>query len=132
MDLLTTEKSGSRSLVARLLIMVAIVLALIAGSSGTRKLPPGQTLTIWINLFFFVVLGSADEAVLGPVLNRWPLARAAALIGETLTLGWFFSPGREKPASKVLFFAHIGPFFVAVFGGALTVTLLRLRRGLTA
>ena len=63
--------------------------------------------------------------VLAPVLNRWPLFRAVALTGETLSLGWFFSPGETKPASRKLFFVHIGPFFLAVFGGALGVGALR-------
>jgi hypothetical protein len=112
-----------------LLLMVALVGALIVGSVGTRRLPPGQALTIWINILYFVVLGVGDEWLLAPVLNRWPLARAAALIGETLALGWFFSPGREKPAPKFLFFAHLGPFFLAVFGGAIGFALLRQWRG---
>lgn len=99
--------------------MAGLVVALIAGSSGTRKLPPGRRLTIWVNTLFFLALGVADETLLAPVLNAWPLLRAAALTGETLALGWFFSPGATKPASKLLFFVHIGPFFLAVFGGAL-------------
>lgn len=114
------------ALAVRLLLMIAVVGVLIAGSSGTRSLPPGETLTVWINILFFVALGAADELVLGPVLDRLPLARAAALIGETLALGWFFSPGREKPATKLLFFVHLGPFFLAVFGGALCVLVARL------
>ncbi len=105
--------------------MAAIVAALVAGSSWTRRLPPGQTLTVWVNLLFFVALGSADELVLAPVLDGLPLGRAAALVAETLVLGWFFSPGREKPASKLLFFVHLGPFFLAVFGGALCAFLVR-------
>jgi hypothetical protein len=114
-----------RSLPARLLLMIGLVFGLILGSSGTRKLPPGQRLTIWLNILFFVALGAADEIVLAPLLDRWPLFRAVALTGETLTLGWFFSPGETKPASKTLFFVHIGPFFLAVFAGALSVVTLR-------
>ena len=121
-----------RSLPARLLLMSGLVGALILGSSGTRKLPPGQRLTIWINLLFFVALGAADEIVLAPLLDRWPLFRMVALTGETLTLGWFFSPGEKKPASKTLFYVHIGPFFLAVFGGALGVVTLRWWRGRAA
>ena len=130
MELSVNKQTASRSfpLAARLLLMVALVAVLIVGSRETRKLPAGQTLTIWVNILYFVALGAADEWLLAPALNRWPLARAAALIGETLALGWFFSPGQERPASKVLFFAHLGPFFVAVFGGALAVTLLRYWR----
>ncbi len=112
--------------------MASLVVALIVSSSGTRKLPPGQRLTIWINILFFLALGAADEAVLAPVLDGWPLLRAAALTGETLTLGWFFSPGAVKPASKMLFFVHIGPFFLAVFGGALGAVALRHWRARTA
>jgi hypothetical protein len=44
---------------------------------------------------------------------------------ETLALGWFFSPGAVNPVTKFLFFTHIAPFFVAVFGGALLVALIR-------
>ena len=118
-----------RSLPARLLLMIGLVCALILGSSGTRKLPPGERLMIWINLLFFVALGAADEVVLAPVLDRWPLFRAVALACETLSLGWFFSPGETKPASKTLFYVHVGPFFLAVFGGALGVATLRWWRG---
>src|SRR5919202_4553898 len=117
------------SLPARLLLMLGLVCALILGSSGTRKLPPGQQLTIWINILFFVALGAADEIVLAPLLDRWPIFRMVALTGETLTLGWFFSPGEKKPASKALFYVHIGPFFLAVFGGSLGVVTLRRWRG---
>jgi hypothetical protein len=113
---------------ARLTLMAAIVGALVAGSSWTRRLPPGQPLTVWVNLLFFVALGSADELVLAPVLDGLPLGRAAAVVAETLVLGWFFSPGREKPASKLLFFVHLGPFFLAVFGGALCALLVRRMR----
>lgn len=113
---------------SRLVLMGSIVGGLIAGSSWTRRLPPGRSLTIWINLLFFVALGISDELVLAPKLDRLPVGRAAALIAETLVLGWFFSPGRDKPASKMLFFAHIGPFFLAVCGGALCVLLLQRQR----
>ena len=113
------------SLSTRLAVMVLLVAGLVGASARTRRLPPGQPLTVWVNLLFFVLLGAADEWLLGQALDRWPLARASTLAGETLVLGWFFSPGREKPASKTLFFAHIGPFFAAVFGGALSVTLVR-------
>ena len=121
------DKRQSRTfpLAVRLLLMLMLVGALIAGSTWTRRLPPGQAITIWVNILYFVVLGVADEWILAPVLNRWPLGRAAMLIGETLALGWFFAPGRVKPASKMLFFAHLGPFFLAVFGGALCVVLVR-------
>ena len=123
----TLERRVARrfSLPVRLLVMLAVVAALIVGSTWTRRLPPGRTLTIWVNILYFVVLGVADEVVLGPVLDRWPLGRAAALIGETLALGWFFAPGRLTPASKTLFFAHIAPFFVAVFGGAFCALVVR-------
>ena len=105
--------------------MVALVGALITGSTWTRRWPAGQALTVWVNILYFVVLGAADEWLLAPVLDRWPLGRAAMLAGETLALGWFFAPGRVNPASKMLFFAHVGPFFLAVFGGALSVALIR-------
>ena len=113
------------SLPLRLLGIAVSLAALIAGSSRTRRLPPGQTLTVTLNTLFFVALGAADEWLLAPVLDRRPLARAVALTGETLALGWFFSPGGAKPASKMLFYVHIGPFFLAVFSGALGVALLR-------
>lgn len=116
------------AVVARLLVMAAVVLALVTGSTGTRKLPPGQRRTIWLNLLFFVTLGAADEITLAAALNRWPLARASALIGETLALGWFFSPGKEKPASKFLFYVHLGPFFLAVLGGAVSTAFVRFLR----
>jgi hypothetical protein len=132
MDSVISENNNDRrsfAVAVRLLLMIAIVGALIVASGPTRALPAGEPLTVWINILFFVALGAADELILGPVLNRLPLARAAALIAETLALGWFFSPGRENPASKLLFFVHIGPFFVAVFAGAICALLLRRWRG---
>jgi hypothetical protein len=130
MQALNIEKTSwaRAGLGARLIVMGSIVGGLIAGSSWTRRLPPGRSLTIWVNILFFVALGIADELVLAPELNRLPLGRAAALVTETLVLGWFFSPGRDKPASKMLFFAHIGPFFLAVFGGTLCALLLQWQR----
>jgi hypothetical protein len=130
METLSLDNSflARAGLARRLSIMASIVGGLIAGSSWTRRLPPGRSLTIWINILFFVALGIADELVLAPELNRLPLARAAALVTETLVLGWFFSPGRDKPASKTLFFVHIGPFFLAVFGGTLCALLLQWQR----
>jgi hypothetical protein len=113
------------SLPLRLLGMAVSVVALIAGSSRTRRMPPGQKLTVSVNTLFFVALGAADEWLLAPVLDEQPLARAAALTGETLALGWFFSPGGAKPASRMLFYVHVGPFFLAVFSGALGVALAR-------
>lgn len=113
---------------SRLMIMGSVVGGLIAGSSWTRRLPAGQSLTIWINILFFVALGAADELILGPELNHLPLGRAGALVAETLVLGWFFAPGRDKPASKTLFFVHIGPFFLAVFVGTLCALLVQRQR----
>lgn len=118
------------SLFQRVLLMSGVVAALIGGSSQTRKLPPGRRLTIWINLLFFVVLGAADEYLLAPSLVQQPLLRSGALAGETLALGWFFSPGRDKPASRPLFYVHIVPFFLAVLGGASAVALVRHWRGI--
>jgi hypothetical protein len=120
-----TTSLNRAGLGARLLLMASVLGALILGSSWTRQLPPGQKLTIWINILFFVALGAADELVLAPELNQLPVGRAAALTAETLVLGWFFSPGREQPASKTLFFVHIVPFFLAVFGGVLGAMLFR-------
>ena len=124
----THEMRPAAIVAARLLLMAALVVVLVAVSAWTRRWPPGQTLTISVNILFFVALGAADEWLLAPVLNRLPLARAAALIGETLALGWFFSPGRIRPASRMLFFVHLLPFFAAVFAGALLVLLLRFWR----
>jgi hypothetical protein len=108
--------------------MALAVVALAVISTPFRSLEPLQ-LRIVTNIIFFIVIGALDEWLVAPALNRWPLARAAVLIVETLALGWFFSPGAVRPASKFLFFTHIAPFFVAVFGGALVVTLARwLRR----
>lgn len=112
----------------RIATMLGIVVLLVALSTPLRTINP-LNLRIATNILFFVALGMADEWLLAPVLNRMPLLRAALLVVETLVLGWFFAPGRVSPASKVLFFAHLGPFFVAVFGGALLVSAVRwLRR----
>ena len=102
-----------------------VVAGLILGSSRTRRLPPGERRTVLVNILFFVALGMVDDVVLGPVLARNPLARASVLVTETLTLGWFFSPGVAKPASRKLFYVHIAPFFGAVLGGAACANLLR-------
>ncbi len=110
----------------RLVLMVGLVVLLALVSAPLRKINPLQ-LRIATNILFFVALGAADEWLLAPALNRWPLARASMLIAETLALGWFFSPGATAPASKFLFFTHIGPFFVAVFTGALIVAFVRRR-----
>lgn len=109
----------------RLLIMLGVLGLLIAASAWPRSWQPGLAVTVWVNILFFVVLGAADQFVLAPVLDRYPLARTACIVLETLLFGWFFAPGRLKPASKILFFAHIGPFFAAVLGGALLVLLLQ-------
>jgi hypothetical protein len=98
--------------------------AFIVLSTPLRSIEPLQ-LRIITNILFFVALGIADEWFVAPVLNRWPLARAGVLVVETLALGWFFSPGAVNPVTKFLFFTHIAPFFVAVFGGALLVALIR-------
>lgn len=108
----------------RLAIIAAIVVAFIVLSTPLRSINPLQ-LRIATNILFFVALGMADEWLLAPVLNRWPLLRSAVIVVETLALGWFFSPGSVNPAPKFLFFTHIAPFFVAVFGGALLVGLIR-------
>lgn len=116
-------------MLGRLALLAAAVAALALVSTPLRTLEPLQ-LRIATNIVFFIVLGALDEWLLAPVLNRWPLARAAVLIAGTLALGWFFSPGAVRPAPKFLFFTHIAPFFVAVFSGALLVTAARWwRRG---
>lgn len=104
--------------VLRLGIMAVAVAALIVVSTPLRALEP-VSLRIATNIGVFVAVGILDQLLLAPVLDRWPLARAAVLIVETLALGWFFSPGAVRPASKFLFYTHLAPFFVAVFGGAL-------------
>lgn len=114
----------------RLAGIAALVIAFIVLSTPLRSIEPLQ-LRIATNILFFVALGIADEWLLAPVINRWPLLRAAALVIETLALGWFFSPGALRPASKFLFFTHIAPFFVAVFGGALLVVAARSWRSRT-
>lgn len=111
----------------RLALLAGLVAAFILLSTPLRSLEPLQ-LRIATNILFFIALGMADEWLVAPVLNRWPLARAVVLVVETLALGWFFSPGAANPASKFLFFTHIGPFFAAVFGGALIMALLRRMR----
>lgn len=98
--------------------MVVVVGALVVLSTPLRTINPLQ-LRIATNILFFIALGMADEWLVAPVLNRWPLLRTAVLVTETLVLGWFFSPGRVNPVHKFLFFTHIAPFFAAVFGGAL-------------
>lgn len=108
----------------RIVAIAAIVAALIILSTPLRTIEPLQ-LRIATNILFFVALGIADEWLLGRLLNRWPLARAALLVIETLALGWFFSPGAVRPAPKFLFYTHIAPFFAAVFGGALLVIVAR-------
>ncbi len=97
--------------------MAGVVATLVVVSTPLRSLEP-VSLRIATNILLFVALGVLDELVLAPVLDRWPLARAAVLVIETLALGWFFSPGAVRPAPKFLFYAHLVPFFVAVFGGA--------------
>lgn len=114
----------------RLAGIAALVIAFIVLSTPLRSIEPLQ-LRIVTNILFFVALGIADEWLLAPVINRWPLLRAAVLVIETLALGWFFSPGALRPASKFLFFTHIAPFFVAVFGGALLVAAARSWRSRT-
>ncbi|PLS78777.1 MAG: hypothetical protein CYG59_16675 [Chloroflexi bacterium] len=122
----TTLRQSSRlsTIFGRLALMAVIVGALIILSTPLRTINPLQ-LRIATNILFFVALGLADEWLLAPVLNRWPLARTAVLVVETLVLGWFFSPGRVNPVHKFLFFTHIGPFFGAVFVGALLVSAMR-------
>jgi hypothetical protein len=108
----------------RLLLIAGLVVLFVVLSAPLRQINPLQ-LRIATNILFFVALGMADEWLLAPVLNRWPLARTAAIVVETLALGWFFSPGAVNPAPKFLFFTHIAPFFVAVLGGALLVAIVR-------
>ena len=109
----------------RIVAMLGVVALLIALSIPSRQMPVGRSATILINILFFIALGVADQLLIAPVLDRIPLARAAFLVLSTLALGWFFSPGRVTPASKILFFVHILPFFAAVFGGALAVIATR-------
>lgn len=111
----------------RIALMAGLVLLLVVTSTPLRTIDP-LPLRIATNILFFVVLGAADQGFLAPVLNRWPLARAAMLIVETLALGWFFSPGRLAPAPRWLFYTHLVPFFVAVLAGALVVALVQWRR----
>ncbi len=113
------------SFAKRFAIMVAVVAGLIAGSSPTRSLPPGKRSTVLINLLFFVVLGVANETAWGEYLAYYPLVRISSLVAETLLLGWFFSPGASKPASRMLFYVHVGPFFATVLGGAAATRLYR-------
>ena len=115
-------------ILGRLAIMALVVVALVALSAPLRTINPLQ-LRIATNILFFILLGVADEWLLAPLINRWPLLRTALLVVETLALGWFFSPGAVNPASKFLFYTHIAPFFVAVLGGALAVSLVRTLRG---
>ncbi len=60
--------------------MLMVVAGLILGSSRTRRLPPGKRSTVLINLLFFVVLGVANEVVMGDILAPMPLARVASLV----------------------------------------------------
>src|SRR3712207_2549959 len=76
----------------RIALMAVVVVLLVLVSAPLRTLEPLQ-LRIATNILFFVALGAVDQWFVAPVLNHWPLARAAVLIGETLALGWFFSPG---------------------------------------
>lgn len=109
----------------RVALMAALVALLVLLSTPLRTLEPLQ-LRIATNILFFVALGAADQWLVAPVLNRWPLARAAVLIAETLALGWFFSPGGgETLASRFLFYTHMLPFFGAVFAGALVVAVVQ-------
>lgn len=119
------------TIAGRLALIGVAVVALVLLSTPLRTIEPLQ-LRIATNIAFFIVLGMLDEWLLAPVLNRWPLLRAAVLVAETLALGWFFSPGRVTPTSKFLFYTHLGPFFVAVFGGALVVALARWWRSRSA
>jgi hypothetical protein len=115
-----TQKPSAtgRSVAARLGLMACAVAGLVAGSSRTRRMPPGERFTVAVNTSFFVALGALDESVLGASLATQPLLRTAVLVAETLALGWWFSPGGAKPASRTLFYVHIAPFFGAVLGGA--------------
>jgi len=114
----TTPAATLPGVVLRLGLMAGAVAALIVVSTPLRTLEP-LSLRIATNILVFIAAGVLDELLLAPVLNRWPLVRAAVLVVETLALGWFFSPGAVRPASKFLFYTHLAPFFVAVFGGAL-------------
>lgn len=107
--------------------MAGLVALLVGLSTPLRTINPVQ-LRIATNILFFVALGAADQWLVAPVLNRWPLARAAGLIGSTLALGWFFSPGRVNPAPRFLFYTHLLPFFGAVFAGAVLVALVQRQR----
>lgn len=114
---------GRMNTALRLLLMVGLVVGLVVLSEPLRSINPLQ-LRIATNILFFVGLGMADQWLLAPLLNRIPLLRAAMIIAETLALGWFFSPANGP---KFLFFTHVAPFFVAVFGGALLVAALQRR-----
>lgn len=111
-------------LALRLLLMAALLVGLVILSGPLRSINPLQ-FRIATNITFFIGLGMADQWLLAPLLDRVPLLRAALIIVETLALGWFFSPAS---GAKFLFFTHVAPFFVAVFGGALLVAALQ-RRG---
>ncbi len=116
------------AVIGRVALIAGLVALLVVLSTPLRTIEPLQ-LRIATNILFFVALGAADQWLVAPVLNRWPLARAAVLIGGTLALGWFFSPGSVNPAPKFLFYTHILPFFGAVFVGALLVVFVqRLRQ----
>jgi hypothetical protein len=115
------------AVLGRLLLMAALVVVFVLVSTPLRTINPLQ-LRIATNILFFVALGAADQWFVAPVLNRWPLARAAVLIAETLALGWFFSPGRVNPTYRFLFYTHILPFFAAVFAGALLVMVVQHQR----
>lgn len=107
-------------------MMALAVAVLVVVSAPLRALEP-VLLRIATNILVFVAVGVLDELLLAPALNRWPLARAAVLVVETLAVGWFFSPGALRPAPKFLFYTHLAPFFVAVFGGAAATALLKPR-----
>jgi hypothetical protein len=111
-------------MLARLALMAAIVVALVIASAPLRQIYPLE-LRIASNLLFFVALGSADEWLLAPILDGWPLARMSVLITTTLALGWYFSP---QVGTKYLMYTHVAPFFVAVIGGALVTRLILRRR----
>lgn len=115
------------AVLARVALLAALIGAFVLLSTPLRTLEPLQ-LRITTNILFFVALGVADELLLAPVLNRWPLVRAAVLVAATLALGWFFAPGAVRPAPKFLFYTHIAPFFVAVFGGAAATAIFRRRK----
>lgn len=125
-----THSTGTTALprvLGRIGLMAAIVAVLALISTPLRSIDPLQ-LRIATNILFFAALGMLDEWLLAPALNRWPLLRTIVLVIETLVLGWFFSPGRVNPASRFLFYTHIAPFFVAVFGGALLMLAIRFWR----